>query len=229
MSKDYSNRIQFFAERIPALLGEALDQSDWKNVLDLGCGDGALLDALNKGGYFDGKTVYAIDLSQQRIDSASAIDESFVCSVADASDTRLEDGSLDFLITDQVIEHVPSDEDMVREIRRVMAPNGNVYIGTVFKKKYAWYFYRCNGKWTIDPTHVREYTQDAQLLDLLRKYGLQVIQSKKTMESRPLMDAILRRLGASRGVYRMRGLKTLRRLRLPIPGYFNWEVLCRKI
>ena len=228
MPKDYSDRLQFFAERVPPLLEEALGQSDWGNILDLGCGDGALLDALNKKGYFEGKTVYAIDLSEQRINSAKAINDAFVCSVADASHTGLEDGSLDFLITDQVIEHVPSDEEMVREIHRVMAKNGTVYIGTIFKQKYAWYFYRCNGKWTIDPTHVREYTRDGQLLDLLRKHGLEVVKTKKTMESRPLMDAVLRRIGAGSSAYEMRGLKTLRRLRLPIPGYFNWEILCRK-
>ena len=228
MPKDYSDRIQFFAERVPPLLDEALGQSDWKNILDLGCGDGALLDALNKKGYLDGKTVYAIDLSEQRIESAQAINDAFVCSVADATNTELADGSLDFLITDQVIEHVPSDEDMVREIHRVMAKNGTVYIGTIFKKKYAWYFYRCNGKWTIDPTHVREYTRDEQLLDLLRKHGLEVIKTRKNLESRPLMDAVLRRIGAGSTAYEMPGLKTLRRLRLPIPGYFNWEILCRK-
>ena len=229
MPKEYSDRIQFFTGRVPALLDEALGQTDWKNILDLGCGDGALLDALNKKGYFKGKTVYAIDLSEQRINSAKAINEAFVCSVGDASHTQLEDGSLDFLISDQVIEHVPDDEDMVREIHRVMAKNGTLYLGTVFKKKYAWYFYRCNGKWTIDPTHVREYTQDEQLLDLLTKHGLEIVKSQKSLESRPLMDAVLRRLGASSTVYRMRGLKSLRRLRLPIPGYFNWEILCRKL
>ena len=228
MPRDYSDRVQFFTENVPVLLDQALGQSNWTSILDLGCGDGALLYALDKKGYFKGKTVYAIDLSEQRINSAKTINDTFLCTVADASHTQLEDGSIDFLISDQVIEHVPDDADMIREIHRIMAKDGIVYLGTIFKKSYAWYFYRCNGKWTIDPTHVREYTQDDQLLDKLKKQGLEILECKKTLESRPLMDAVLRRLGASNTVYQMRGLKSMRRLRLPIPGYFNWEILCRK-
>ncbi len=229
MQKEYSDRIQFFAERISPLLNEALNQTEWKSILDLGCGDGALLDAINKRGYFDGKTVYAIDISQRRIATAKKISDQIICSVGNAAHTDLEDGTLDFLITDQVIEHVEDDEEMVREIHRIMAPKGTVYIGTIFKKRFAWYFYRCNGKWTIDPTHIREYTEDNQLLDLLRKHGLEVIRIKKTLESRSLLDAFLRRIGSKNNVYEIRGLKALRRLRIPIPGYFNWEILCRKI
>jgi len=229
MPKEYSDRIQFFAERVSPLLEEALGENDWKNILDLGCGDGALLDTLNKKGYFENKTVYAMDMSEQRIDSARSISDDIHCTVGDASNTGLEDGSLDFLISDQVIEHVDNDEDMILEIRRIMAKNGTVYLGTIFKKSYGWYFYRCNGKWTIDPTHVREYTKDNQLLDLLTKHGLEIIKIKKTMESRSFLDAFLRRLGFGSRVYEMRGLKFLRRLRIPIPGYFNWEILCKKI
>ena len=94
MPREYSDRIQFFTESVPALLDEALGQTDWKNILDLGCGDGALLYALDKKGYFKGKTVYAIDLSEQRINSAKTINDTFVCTVADASHTQLEDGSI---------------------------------------------------------------------------------------------------------------------------------------
>ena len=182
MPREYSDRVQFLTGRVPALLDEALGQTDWDNILDLGCGDGALLYALEKNGYFKGKTVYAIDLSEKKIDSTKTINDAFVCTVADASNTRLEDGSIDFLISDQVIEHVPDDTDMIREIHRIMARNGTVYLGTVFKKKYAWYFYRCNGRWTIDPTHVREYTQDEQLLDEFKKQGLEILECKNTLE-----------------------------------------------
>tara|TARA_B100000315_G_C14171536_1_gene404788 strand:- start:138 stop:590 length:453 start_codon:yes stop_codon:yes gene_type:complete len=146
----------------------------------------------------------------------------------DVCQTQLPDASIDFLISTQVIEHVQNDSDMVSEIHRILAPNGTVYLSTVFKRWYGWYFYRCNGKWTLDPTHLREYTHDDQLLDILKKRGFDVVQNKKTRDGRPLLDAITRRLGGGRKIYENRVFKRLRRFCIPIPGYYIWEIVCTK-
>ena len=226
--EQYAKRKQFYSDEVPPLLSKCLANGEWNSLADLGCGDGSLIYTLNQRGYFQGKSVFALDLSQNRIDRVKEQNNGVTCLVADACDTGLGDSSIDLLLSTQVIEHVEDDGEMAKEMFRILSPGGTIYLSTVFKKRYAWYFYRCNGKWTIDPTHVREYTQDEQLLDLLQKHGLEVVKTKKTLASRPLMDAILRRIGAGSTAYEMRGLKTLRKLRLPIPGYFNWEILCRK-
>jgi 2-polyprenyl-3-methyl-5-hydroxy-6-metoxy-1,4-benzoquinol methylase len=228
-SRKYPQRIQFYTGEVPELLNVGLEHSDWTSFLDLGCGDGALLQAMYQQGYFDGKHPYAVDMSESRIALVRNISEDIDCWVGDASNTSFQDGSIDFVASTQVIEHVEDDEEMVKEINRILVPNGLAYISTVFKKNYAWYYYRCNGKWTIDPTHVREYTQDGQLLDKLTKHGLEVLRTKKTLTSRPLVDAVLRRMRVKNTIYQTRGLKLLRRLSLPIPGYYNWEILCRKL
>ena len=49
---------------------------------------------------------------------------------------------------------------------------GSLYLTTVFKGWYAWYFYRCEGRWTVDPTHLREYRSDAELLPRVASQGL---------------------------------------------------------
>ena len=123
---------------------------------------------------------------------------------------------------------MPDDEAMVKEIQRILIPGGTAFVDTIFKKWYGWYFYRCNGKWTMDPTHVREYTEDKQLLDLFTKNGLGVQATKKNLRQVPLMDSVLRRLGASRDAYRNSALNLLRNITLPIPGYYIWEVICKK-
>jgi SAM-dependent methyltransferase len=129
-----------------------------------------------------------------------------------------------------VIEHVPSDEAMLRQIARVLRAGGRAYISTVFKKPWAWYFHRCNGRWALDPTHVREYTREGQLLDLLTRAGLTVLHSRKTLLAYPLIDPLLRVLGCSRQVYLHSFLlRALRRIKLPILGYFNWEIVCQKM
>jgi 2-polyprenyl-3-methyl-5-hydroxy-6-metoxy-1,4-benzoquinol methylase len=224
----YAKRTQFYTEDVPPLLSKFLDNTEWNTCLDLGCGDGALLYALNKKGYFAGKTVYGVDLSTSRLQMVSQINSDIICLARDVCDTQVEDASIDFLISTQVIEHVESDAKMVAEIYRILAPTGTVYLSTIFKKWYGWYFYRCNGKWTIDPTHVREYTHDDQLLDILKNQNLQILEFKKTLDGRPLMDALLRRVGARNFVYNNRMLNLFRGISIPIPGYYIWEIVARK-
>ena len=196
--------------------------------MDLGCGDGALLAALNNRGVLEGKSVHAVDNSHGRMDLVRKINPNFECIVADAADTTVADGSIDVMISTQVIEHVPSDRDMTQEMLRVLRPGGLLYISTVFKTWYGWYYYRCNGKWTIDPTHLREYTAEEDLLGLFKPDEFQLLEDEKTLDSRPIVDAVLRRLKASRNVYRHKALRWLRALRLPIPGYIQWELVYRK-
>ena len=220
--------MQFYSEAAPPLLLSFLDSTEWHSCLDLGCGDGSLLYALDKQGYLAGKSVYAVDNSQSRLDQVSRINPNINCLLNDACQIQLEDQSVDFLVSTQVIEHVEEDGDMVKEIRRVVASNGTVYLATVFKKWYGWYFYRCNGKWTLDPTHLREYTQDDQLLAILRRNNFEILANRKTRDGRPLLDAVLRRVGASRKVYEQPLLKQLRKISVPIPGYYIWEIVVRK-
>ncbi len=226
--EEYAKRTQFYAEAVPPLLRDLLGGTQWDSCLDLGCGDGSLLYALNKQGYLTGKSVYAVDISQARLDQVKQINPDIMCLRSDACQTQLQDGSIDFLISTQVIEHVEEDADMVREIRRVLARNGTVYLSTIFKKWYGWYFYRCNGRWTIDPTHRREYTQDRQLLDIFRRCDFEILESKKILDGRPVLDSLLRRVGAGNKVYDRRLLRVLRRVSVPIPGYYIWEIAGRK-
>ena len=226
--QEYSKRTHFYADEIPPLLSAILDKTEWQRCVDLGCGDGALIAALHNHGYLKGKLLYAVDASESRIDSVREISPEIQCIVGDACDTQIDDGSLDLVISTQVIEHVSDDRDMVREMCRILRDEGTLYLTTIIKKRYGWYFYRCNGKWTLDPTHVREYTQDHELLDILYDYGFEVSVNQKTLESRPLLDAVLRRVHAPRDVYKNFLLKPLRKVRLPILGYYTWELVCRK-
>lgn len=224
----YSQRRQFYSDEVPPLLSGCLESAQWSRLVDLGCGDGSLLYALAERGYLRGKTVYAVDLSQSRIDRVKEMNRDITCIVADACKTNIDDDSFDLLLSTQVIEHVADDGEMVREMHRILSPGGTVYLSTVFKKRPAWYFYRCNGKWVLDPTHLREYTDDAQLLDILQENGFNVLANKKTLDGRPIIDSILRRLHAPRSIYYNRFFKSLRAMRVPIPGYYQWELVCQK-
>ncbi len=228
--EEYSKYKQFYTEEISGLLLKYLDKNNWNNYLDLGCGDGALLHALNEKGYFNGKIVYAVDLSANRINLVRKINENFKCFVADACNVpQIKEGAIDFLISSQVIEHVNNDENMIKEAYRTLKTGGVLYISTVFKKWYGWYFYKCNGKWALDPTHLREYNKDDQLLSILNKNNFDILENKKTLTSRSILDIILKRTKVGRDFFiKHPSLQIIRKINIPILGYYNWEIVCKK-
>lgn len=182
----------------------------------------ALLSALDKKGYFKGKEVYAVDLSEKRIAAVKKTNPCFKCFVADACKLKgIKNSSIDFLVSTQVIEHVESEERMTKEMRRVLRGNGIAFVSTVFKKKPAWYFYRCNGKWALDPTHLREYTEEKPLLDLFKKNGFAVIATNKERFWLSLAGFLFKSTG--------KRFEFLRFLKVPVPRYWQWEIVLKKI
>lgn len=230
----YSKRFQFYEKNIPSLLLKYIKSIKWESCLDLGCGDGSLLYALEQSGFFCNKRVYAIDISDFRLNLVRKINNKFLCFTNDACYMKdIVDESIDFLITTQLIEHVSDDEKLIKEIHRVLKKNGYVYLSTVFKKWYGWYFYRCNGKWVLDPTHLREYTKENQLINIFMKYNFELMENNKSLMWRPVLDFVLRRLifkitKPNRNIYENRSLKLLRNFKFPLLGYYNWEIVCRK-
>jgi hypothetical protein len=81
----------------------------------------------------------------------------------------------------------------------------------------------------INPTHVREY-QDEQLLRLLEKHGLGVLENKKVQEWKPMLGFfILGRIGATReSLVKHPLLKAIRSVKHPVLGYYYWEIVVRK-
>jgi 2-polyprenyl-3-methyl-5-hydroxy-6-metoxy-1,4-benzoquinol methylase len=226
--EEYARRVHFYSDEVSPLLLEYLVRSEWKSFADVGCGDGALLWALDRRGLFRDKEVHGIDLSRTRVELAQQINPAFHCQVGSATELAcLADSSIDFLVSTQVIEHVPDDNDMVRAMARVLRPGGTVFLSTVHKKWYGWYFYRCNGRWVLDPTHLREYKDDRQLLSFFEAAGFQVVENRKEQFFFPLVDFFLRRLGVSRNASLKRFTAVLRKLKVPIIGYYNWELILR--
>lgn len=225
-----SEHIHYYTDEVPAFVDDVLSKNRISSLIDLGAGDGALLRGLLKKSHLDGvREVTAVDISQRRIDNVARISERIRCIVGDVENLSvIASGTQDFVIAKQVIEHVPDETAFIREISRIVESRGFVYLSTVFKKKYAWYFYRSKGRWVLDPTHLREYSQDEELLRLLRLSGLDVLAQKKTLFRFPLTDFIIKRMGGSRKVYQNRFLNFLRVLKVPIFGYFEWELLLQK-
>ncbi|RPI27976.1 MAG: class I SAM-dependent methyltransferase [Acidobacteria bacterium] len=231
---DYSKKfIHYHVDDISPIIVQAIQANPrLRTLADLGCGDGTILYALRKRNLLQQfETVYAVDLSEERVRNAGRIDPGIKGLVSDVCRIpQLRDGEIDLVITNQVIEHVPDDEAMIREVRRVLSPGGVAYLATVFKKWYGWYFYKnSENRWVIDPTHVREYTEDQQLTGLFDAQGFEILRSGKKLHWFPMTDFLLKRLGYRQDVYQTHPvLRACRKLRIPIFGYYNWEFVLSK-
>lgn len=234
--EEYANILpQYYGLTIPETLKKYLDKTSFKSLLDCGCGDGAMLFTLKKNNYFNNKEIYAIDLSKNRINLVKKIDPKINAFVDSAEKLeKIKDNSIDFFISTHVIEHV-DDKKMLKAIDRVMKKNSTIYIGTIFKKWYGWYYYRKDGKWVMDLTHLREYMKNGELLNLIDRKKFKIIEEKKTQLYFPVIDFFIRRLSIinvlkNRDIFANNSFfNILRAIKVPIIGYYNWEIILNKL
>jgi len=114
------------------------------NVLDLGCGVGRfsplLADAF-------GGTVFAVDPSRQMLAEAERNNAhpsvQYMRGAAEAIPAA--DGSIDFAFLSMMIHHVGNQQRCAEELRRVLKPNGRVFVRNSFSGRldsvafYAWF------------------------------------------------------------------------------------------
>ncbi|TRZ51003.1 class I SAM-dependent methyltransferase [bacterium] len=219
---------QYYTGEIPTLLGDLLLHNNFDTILDCGCGDGSLLYGLKKRGLINASQINAVDLSKNRIVLVKKISPKFIARVDSAETLKsVKTDSIDLLFSTQVIEHV-DDKKMSTAMKRVTKNGSVVYLSTVFKKWYGWYFYKNDIGWVLDPTHLREYTNDDQLIKILNKDFI-VVFNKKTMQWFPIVDFIAKRIGLGTKNRDSHFWRLMRSIKIPIPGYYNWElILVRK-
>lgn len=138
-----------------------------KRIVDLGCGDGNFITSVMN---IDNKKILSgVDISPRRIEylKNKFPEKRFVC--ADVCETGLKSNYFDFVISEQVIEHVEDDNKMVKEIDRISKNGAFIYVTSVIKKPWAIYKYINNRKFVLDPTHEREYNSKEEFLKLFDK------------------------------------------------------------
>lgn len=101
-------------------------------VLEIGAGTGFFSINLALGGYLDGATIYATDISSGMLDEYRAnarkhrLDARVV--TADVEALPFDDGVFDLVIGHAVLHHIPIPGLALREIRRVLQPGGRMII-----------------------------------------------------------------------------------------------------
>ncbi len=175
--------IEEYAKKHPKSKGAILSPSIIKKIeklpkgskiLDIGCAEGYTVKYLYD--IFGKKYNYVgVDLSENRIERAKKLNiPNSLFIVSNGENIKLNSNSFDCVLCSQVLEHVKNEENLLSEIKRLLKKDGIYQIDTVFKKKWAWYFYKAPIGWALDPTHLREYTDIGVVENMFRKIGLKV-------------------------------------------------------
>lgn len=123
-----------------------------RRVLDIGCGDGALLSLIKNA------ALYGIDLDQASLDYAAAkVKAKFI--QGSAEKLPFESNFFDVVLATEIIEHLDQPEKLIQEAKRVLKPSGCLILTTPAKQP---------GK-LADKLHVQEFSSE-ELKSLLKNY-----------------------------------------------------------
>jgi SAM-dependent methyltransferase len=242
-TEDLEHSRYFLHEWMPPLLRQTAERAPPRVLADLGAGDGGTLWPLDHAGLV-GDTIYAVDISAKHVALCERLSPKVRGIVSDVAHVaELADGSVDAVVSSQVIEHLPDDRALAPEIARVLRPGGWFYVSSVIRGPHAFWFYRgkppAPERWQLDPTHMREYGSEENFRDALAHPELELDVVRSSQLKFALTDF------AARVAARMRLIRTeqlpelyvkgprwLARARrgigVPIPGYRWVEATGRK-
>ncbi len=141
--------------------------------LDVGCSAGFTLQAAREAG-FDTHGVEVDPLGVKYATEVFGLKNVFLGSL---EERKFPDGCFDVITVVEVIEHVPNLNDFCRELKRVLAPAGLIYLTT--PDVAHWRTPRPLQRWeAVLPSQHLYYFSDATLRRLLEKHGLKIVKKR---------------------------------------------------
>lgn len=173
MSSDYSNELGKYTEPMHYSLIKELEGRSFKTLLDVGCGNGIFLSmVLNK---FDVE-VSGIDISPGMIEkSKELLDSRADLKVGDSEHLPWNDGSFDVVTCSASFHHYPNPELVLKEMRRVLRPDGILMIADPFTSNELLRFFANILIKFSKSGDVKIYSQK-EMQELLEKCGFTLIK-----------------------------------------------------
>ncbi len=147
--------------------------------LDMGCGGGFLSNALAASGF----DVTGIDLCKVSLDVARKYDQTRSVKYLEGNACHLpfEDGSFDVVLAMDILEHVDTPLQLIKEAARVLKPNGLFFFHT-FNRNFLSYLVAIKGmEWFVEntPKNIHVYPlfiKPCELKSMCKEEGLDVMK-----------------------------------------------------
>lgn len=156
--KQYKKQLEYFGKEFGAASSYKL--AAWqksyierikKDVLDKNYRGKTLLDVATGSGYVAvemaklGLKVIATDLTPESIDNIERYKKQFnlknlTVKKSLAEKLELPTDSVDFLVANAILEHIPHEKKAISEWKRVVKPNGKLFVTTPLKFRYIYPF-----------------------------------------------------------------------------------------
>jgi ubiquinone/menaquinone biosynthesis C-methylase UbiE len=143
----------------------AAERAAGKVVVDCACGDGTCARLMAPRA----RHVYGFDLSDEAVSDARARTDrpNLSFTAADATALPLPKDTADLYVSLETIEHLPDQDAFLREVARVLKPEGEFICSTPDRAVYSPGNTLSSQPW--NRFHLREYTQ-AEFTELLERY-----------------------------------------------------------
>lgn len=103
-------------------IDEIIYNGENKRILDIGCLNGYLLLPLQQ----NGAEVYGVETNQKYVEACKQLNLNVFLGTLE--EANFSDNFFDIVIMSQVIEHLPSPNQTLKEINRILSPKGKVFI-----------------------------------------------------------------------------------------------------
>ena len=118
-----------FTRKFKQLLVSEILLNENENVLDVACGNGSLLKALNSKTPING---FGIDIADKMIKNAAAANPGMVLHTAGCEVIPFDDGLMDIITVCAAYHHFPTPAVFAKEAQRVLKHRGKIYIAEIY-------------------------------------------------------------------------------------------------
>ena len=150
-----------------------------KNILDVGCGVGSLLDMLKNVSH----SQIGIEPCSSHLESLSKRGYKVYPSLSEAAEDN--NSTIDYAFSIQVIEHVKNPREFLEEIKKLIKPRGRLLISTpnkndilmtLLKDEFYSFFYRTQHRWYFDENSLTKCAELAGFrvdnIHFIHRYGM---------------------------------------------------------